>query len=107
MQAAIQCSQQCSALQRSRMECAGWFIFGRRLQKLIGFNAQYCGNAVHNIDTGIVDAAFERADIRPVDICTMCEFLLRQPFRKTEMPQISRKNLSYLHGKQRIQLMSI
>ena len=54
-------------------------------------------DAFNDIDTGIVDAALERADISAVNIGKMCEFFLREPLLEAQIFQITRKNFPYLH----------
>jgi hypothetical protein len=81
--------------------------FRHPLQKIRRLHTQNSCDSIHDIDAGIVDAAFERADIGAVKIRAMRQFFLRQLLILTQRPQISREHLSYFHERERIDLQSI
>lgn len=68
------------------------------LQKNRGLDVQHPGEPFHDVQARRIDAAFERAQIGPVDFGFMRQSLLRQPAGAPLGLQVAGKDLSQSHG---------
>lgn len=64
-------------------------------------SAKDIGDLINDIDGRTVDASLERADIRPVELRQMRQFLLRKPLGISHSLQVPGEFLSYRHTRVR------
>jgi hypothetical protein len=79
----------------------------RRPKKIGGLDTEDAGKAVHDVDTGRMDASFKRTDVGPVNSCIMRELFLRQALCAPKFYEVDRQNLSDVHLREGIDLKSI
>jgi hypothetical protein len=83
---------------------AGWRWPYQEIRSLDPENAR---QPVHNVDAGSVEASLEGADVGPVDLRTMRQFLLRQAVGPPVFSQIECLDLSHFHAREGSALKSI
>ncbi len=74
---------------RSFLEYAGLRRRGYRLgqsEKVCKVDAQPVGEFLDDFDRRISGASFDVREVRPVEECTVCQFLLRQFLLQTQVP---------------------
>ena len=70
----------------------------RTLEQFVRLGLQGRGELLEDVDARTVDAAFEQADISPVDACQVRQFLLRETFGLPVCLQIEREDFPDVHG---------
>lgn len=79
--------------------------FAWALEQFVGFDLEGCGELLDDVDARAVDAAFEQADIGPVDACQVSQFFLREPLGLPVCLQIQREDFPDIHDP-RVRLLS-
>lgn len=70
----------------------------RKPEELIGLDLEGCGELLEDVDARAVDAAFQQADICPVDARQVSQFFLRDTFGLPVCLQIEREDFPDVHG---------
>jgi hypothetical protein len=89
-----------------------WFALGRRFlfrsaielrpfEQIRRFETEPGGKPVDNVDAGRVHTAFDRADIRAIDLRPMRKLFLRNAVRSPVFPQVEGHDLSNVHDSKR------
>ena len=73
---------------------------GRSGQQIGRFHTKDASESVHYINARRVNASLKGADVGTVNLCAMSKFFLRQALRVSQLPQIERQYLSYLHTRE-------
>lgn len=90
----------------SRFLASGVFNIGTP-EKIGGFDSKDAREPVDHVDAGRIDASFEGANIGAVDLRAMRQLFLGQAARASQLPQIERQYLSYVHAREGSVLKSI
>ena len=69
----------------------------RTLEQFVRLDLQGRGELLDHVDACAVDAAFQQADISPVDACQVRQFLLRETFGLPVCLQIEREDFPDVH----------
>ena len=81
--------------------------FAPTFEELIGLDLEGCGELLQHVDACAVDAAFQQADVCPVDACQVSQFLLRETFGLPVCLQIVREDFPDVHDRRMRSLSSM
>lgn len=79
----------------------------RPFKQLGGFHDERARQAIHDVDTCVVDAPLQRTDVGAINTGAVRQLLLRHAFGLPEGFQVKREHLSYFHARESNLLSSI